>query len=105
MTTDNLARETAALFANFGISPDTLSAGDFAVTSPIDGSRIAALRPHTPGDLDGMIAAAARAFPLWRAVPPPRRGELVRLFAEELRRQKPALGRLLSVEAGQILEE
>ncbi len=58
MTTDNLAHETAALLANFGISPDTLSAGDFAVTSPIDGSRIAALQPHTPGDLDAMIAAA-----------------------------------------------
>src|SRR3977135_2899883 len=105
MTTDNLAHETAALLANFGISPDTLSAGDFAVTSPSDGSRIAALRPHTPGDLDTMIAAAERAFPLWRAVPPPRRGELVRLFAEELRRHNPALGRLVSIEAGKILEE
>src|SRR5437868_2723527 len=105
MTTDTLPRETAALLANFGIPPDTLSAGDFAVTSPIDGRRIAALRPHTPGDLDAMIAAAERAFPLWRAVPPPRRGELVRLFAEELRRHKPALGRLVSIESGKILEE
>ena len=105
MTTDNLAHETASLLAGFGIGPEILSAGDFAVTSPIDGSRIAALRPHTPGDLDAMIAAAERAFPLWRAVPPPRRGELVRLFAEELRRHKPALGRLVSIEAGKILEE
>src|SRR5438132_3220691 len=105
MATDTLAHETAALLAGFGIGPEILSAGDFAVTSPIDGSRIAALRPHTPGDLDAMIAAAERAFPLWRAVPPPRRGELVRLFAEELRRQKPALGRLVSIEAGKILEE
>src|SRR5436190_18445531 len=105
MTTDNLARETAALLAGFGIGPEILSAGDFAVTSPIDGSRIAVLRPHTPGDLDTMIAAAERAFPLWRAVPPPRRGELVRLFAEELRHHKEALGRLVSIEAGKILEE
>jgi len=105
MTTDTLAHETASLLAGFGIGPEILSAGDFAATSPIDGSRIAALRPHTPGDLDTMIAAAERAFPLWRAVPPPRRGELVRLFAEELRRHKPALGRLVSIEAGKILEE
>src|SRR3989440_6798774 len=105
MTTDNLARETASLLAGFGIGPEILSARDFAVTSPIDGSRIAALRPHTPGDLDTMIAAAERAFPLWRAVPPPHRGELVRLFAEELRRHKPVLGRLVSIEAGKILEE
>src|SRR5205814_9748003 len=105
MTTDTLASDTAALLANFGISPEILGAGDFAVTSPIDGSRIAALRPHTPGDLDTMIAAAERAFPLWRAVPPPRRGELVRLFAGELRRHKTALGRLVSIDAGKILEE
>src|SRR5438105_2767969 len=105
MTTDTLAHETASLLAGFGIGPEILSAGDFAVTSPIDGSRIAVLRPHTPGDLDTMIAAAERAFPLWRAVPPPRRGELVRLFAEELRRHKPALGRLVSIEAGKIIEE
>src|SRR5438067_13140418 len=105
MTTDTLPGETASLLAGFGIGPEILSAGDFAVTSPIDGSRIAALRPHTPGDLETMLAAAERAFPLWRAVPPPRRGELVRLFAEELRRHKPALGRLVSIEAGKILEE
>src|SRR5438270_8908824 len=105
MTTDNLAHETASLLAGFGIGPEILSAGDFAATSPIDGSRIAALRPHTPGDLDTRRGAAARAFPLWRAVPPPRRGELVRLCAEELRRHCPALGRLVSIEAGKILEE
>src|SRR5947207_14637186 len=103
MTTDNLARETASLLAGFGIGPEILSARDFAVTSPIDGSRIAVLRPHTPGDLDTMIAAAERAFPLCHAVPPPRRGESVRLFAEELRRLKPAHGRPVSIEAGKIL--
>jgi aldehyde dehydrogenase (NAD+) len=105
MSTSTLANETASLLAGFGIGPETLNAGDLAVTSPIDGSRIAALRRHTPGNLDPMIAAAERAFLLWRAVPPPRRGELVRLFAEELRRHKPALGRLVSIEAGKILEE
>src|SRR5207248_2804753 len=31
--------------------------------------------------------------------------ELVRLFAEELRRHKPALGRLVTLEAGKIVEE
>jgi aldehyde dehydrogenase (NAD+) len=38
-------------------------------------------------------------------VPPPRRGELLRLFGEELRAQKTALGRLVSIEAGKILQE
>ena len=105
MITDTLAHETASLLAGFGIAPDILTAGDFPVCSPIDGTRIAALRRHTRDDLDGMIAEAERAFLAWRAVPPPRRGELVRLYAEQLREHKTALGRLVSIEAGKILQE
>jgi aldehyde dehydrogenase (NAD+) len=105
MAADTLAHETASLLAGFGILPETLTEGDFPVVSPIDGSRIAALRRHSREDLDGMIAAAERAFLPWRAVPPPRRGELVRLYAEQLRAHNPALGRLVSIEAGKILEE
>src|SRR3954452_15370176 len=105
MTTDTLAHDTASLLADFGIAPDTLTKGDFPVVSPIDGGRIASLRRHTRDDLDGMIAAAERAFLLWRAVPPPRRGELVRLYAGQLRQHKASLGRLVSIEAGKILEE
>jgi aldehyde dehydrogenase (NAD+) len=63
------------------------------------------IRGHSRNDLDGMIAAAERAFLAWREVPAPRRGELVRLFAEQLRQHKAALGRLVSIEAGKILEE
>src|SRR5260370_4640871 len=105
MTTGTLFGETGTLLAGFGVARDALSGGDLAVLSPIDGSRIAALRRHDPADLERMIAAAERAFVVWRSVPPPRRGELVRLFAEELRRHKEALGRLVSIEAGKILEE
>ena len=48
---------------------------------------------------------AQEAFLAWRLVPPPRRGELVRLFGEELREEKEALGRLVTLEAGKILQE
>src|SRR5229473_1453214 len=102
MTTDTLFRETGALLAEFGIA---LSDGDLPVGSPIDGSRIAAVQRHDRADLDRMTAAAERAFIAWRSVPPPRRGELVRLFADELRHHKQSLGRLVSIEAGKILEE
>jgi len=105
MTTGTLLHETAALLTGFGVAQDRLSGGEFPVVSPIDGSRIAALRRHDRADLDRMIGAAERAFVVWRNVPPPRRGELVRLFAEELRHHKEALGRLVSIEAGKILEE
>jgi len=38
-------------------------------------------------------------------VPAPRRGELVRLFGEELRAAKESLGRLVTLECGKILQE
>ena len=38
-------------------------------------------------------------------MPAPRRGELVRLFGEELRANKDALGRLVTLEAGKIFQE
>src|SRR5207253_8630493 len=45
------------------------------------------------------------AFLEWRAVPAPRRGELVRLLGEELRAAKAPLARLVMLEAGKIVQE
>src|SRR4029079_7791477 len=45
------------------------------------------------------------AFLAWRSVPAPQRGELIRLFGEELRADKESLGRLGSIETGKILSE
>jgi len=59
----------------------------------------------TPASIEAKIAVAVDAFRAWREVPAPRRGELVRLFGEELRANKDALGRLVSLEAGKILQE
>ncbi|MCC5861558.1 MAG: aldehyde dehydrogenase family protein [Gammaproteobacteria bacterium] len=50
----------------------------------------------------GGVTAAARD---WRTVPPPRRGELVRRFGEELRTHKAALGALVTLECGKIVQE
>src|SRR5437588_3157252 len=105
MSEKTLLHQTAALLGDFGIGVETLASGDVPVTSPIDGSRIATIRGHGRKDLDGMIAIAERAFLARREVPAPRRGELVRLFAEQLRQHKAALGRLVSIEAGKIIEE
>ena len=52
-----------------------------------------------------MIAKGVKAFRAWRTVPGPRRGELVRLFGEELRAEKENLGRLVTLECGKILQE
>jgi aldehyde dehydrogenase (NAD+) len=90
--------EAAELLQLFGIA----SAGDLVSHSPIDGSeigRVANGNPHSAAE------SAAEAFQRWRTVPAPRRGELVRSLGEELRRAKPQLARLVTLEAGKIMAE
>ena len=82
-----------------------LKGGDLAVHSPIDGSEIARLKTDSPARVARKIDRAAAAFQEWREVPAPRRGELIRLLGEELRASKDALGQLVSIENGKILEE
>src|SRR3954469_24910334 len=93
------AAEAASLLARFGLEAQ----GDLESRSPIDGRRIGAVATTT--DVAASIEQANAAFLAWRSVPPPRRGELVRLFGEGLREEKEALGRLVSLEAGKILQE
>jgi aldehyde dehydrogenase (NAD+) len=82
-----------------------LSADALHVTTPIDGTRIAALAPHTAADVESMVVRAVAAFNDWKLVPAPRRGELVRLLGEELRLAKSDLGALVTLESGKILQE
>ncbi|HEY2885311.1 MAG TPA: aldehyde dehydrogenase family protein [Rhizomicrobium sp.] len=79
--------------------------GPHVVHSPIDGSEIGRVAFDAAKAIDAKIAASAEAFRVWREVPAPRRGELVRLFGEELRTHKEQLGRLVTLEAGKILQE
>ena len=95
----------AATLAELGLASEALAGGTLVVRSPVDGSETARLREHTPAEVDAAIAAAHAAFLHWRLVPAPQRGELVRLFGEELRAHKAALGRLVSIEVGKIVSE
>ncbi len=94
-----------AVFASLGLGKAALSGGSLPVTSPIDGAEIARVSEHTTADVDAAIERAVAAFATWRAVPGPRRGDLVRLFGEELRANKEALGRLVTLECGKIFQE
>ena len=98
----NSSDETAALFDRLGVP---LPQGDLEARSPIDGRVIGAVASASAADVVAAVGRAHDAFLAWRAVPPPRRGELVRLFGEVLRGEKEALGRLVSLEAGKILQE
>ena len=92
----------AELFGRLGIAPGK---GDLVSMSPIDGRSLGRVATSSPEDVAAAVARAHEAFLLWRLVPPPGRGELVRLFCELLRSEKEALGRLVSLECGKILQE
>ncbi len=88
-----------------GFSTAELRGGSLSVCSPIDGAEIARIRETPLADMPAIIARARSAFGVWREVPAPRRGELVRLLGEELRASKEALGALVTLEVGKIVSE
>jgi aldehyde dehydrogenase (NAD+) len=94
-----------SLLAELGVSSSSLTGGALAVRSPIDGSVIGNVHEMPASDVPAIVARAKQAFAVWRDVPAPRRGELVRLLGDELRKHKTSLGRLVSIETGKILSE
>lgn len=98
----SLKSETLALLSRLGV---TLTEGPMPARSPITGEVLASLPEAGRAEADAAIAAAARAFRDWRVVPAPKRGELVRLWAEELRAHKADLGQLVSIEVGKVTSE
>jgi aldehyde dehydrogenase (NAD+) len=97
--------DIAPLLHELGVDPHAHAGKDLPVRTPIDGSLLATLRVDDAASVAAKVAAAAEAFCAWRAVPAPRRGELVRVFGANLRRHKAALGRLVTIESGKILQE
>jgi aldehyde dehydrogenase (NAD+) len=95
MSPEEDARQVLELF---GID----HAGSLVSNSPIDGSVIGRV---TVGDPDRACSRAVEAFEKWRSVPPPVRGELVRLLGEELREAKQVLAKMVTLEAGKIMAE
>ena len=86
--------EARRLFERLGLAPPQ---GDLESCSPIDGRVIGSVASASPADVADAVGRAQQAFLAWRTVPPPRRGELVRLFGDVLREEKEALGRLVSL--------
>jgi len=94
-----------SLLERLGVDPARVSHGDLVVRTPITGEEIGRVARADVARADAAVARAARAFATWREVPAPRRGELVRLLGEELRREKDALGALVTLEVGKIASE
>jgi aldehyde dehydrogenase (NAD+) len=75
------------------------------VHSPTTGELLAKVEQASEADYTKVVGQAMKAFEFWRAIPAPKRGEIVRQFGVALREKKDALGRLVSLEMGKILTE
>lgn len=73
--------------------------------NPTNGNKIADVEQTTAEQLEKVVQASHTAFLKFRDVPAPKRGELVRLMGEELRRYKKELGFLVATEMGKSLAE
>jgi aldehyde dehydrogenase (NAD+) len=100
-----LMNETHALMRELGVDAARLSGGSLIVSSPTNGEVIAQVAAADADAARRAIEAAHAAFLMWRNMPGPRRGELVRLLGEELRAVKTPLARLVTIEAGKIASE
>jgi len=84
---------------------ETKDCGELKVVSPVDGKLIASVYLCSAEDYEALVLQAQDAFRVWRTVPAPRRGEIVRQIGLQLRKYKDDLGALVSYEMGKSLQE
>jgi aldehyde dehydrogenase (NAD+) len=103
--TPTVAEEAVELLSRIGVPRNLFADGALEARTPINGEVMGRVNTTGAAAAERAIASAHDAFLHWRKVPAPRRGELVRLLGEELRREKTALGRLVTIETGKIISE
>ena len=81
------------------------SGGQLESINPATGEVLAKIQLAGPADYETVVSQASEAFLDWRMLPAPRRGDIVREIAGELRAAKDDLGMLVSLEMGKILAE
>ena len=94
---------------NEGSSTGTVwqtSKGEMIVSSsPVDNKEIGTVISTDQEAYEKIIKTAQAAFLEWRNWPAPKRGEVVRQMGDALRKEKQALGQLVSYEMGKSLQE
>jgi aldehyde dehydrogenase (NAD+) len=107
-----------AVLERLGLAPlnpgVSVGPGDWALAAttelhrshdPATGLALADVQLATAADYDRAVEAARAAFTTWRAVPAPKRGDLVRDLGQALREAKEPLGDLVTLEMGKIRAE
>ena len=108
--------DTKALLTRLGIEP-TNSGGkgiswiaqptgeEITSTNPATAEVLARVRTVSGAEYDRILDESAETFKRWRAVPAPKRGEIVRQVGDALRAHKDDLGALVTLEMGKIFAE
>jgi acyl-CoA reductase-like NAD-dependent aldehyde dehydrogenase len=98
----------AKTFGNF-VGGEWITAGSkktFENRNPADTSEVVGVFADSgPEDVERAVTAAREAYPRWRALPAPKRGEILFRAAELLVRRKEDLARDMTREMGKILDE
>lgn len=79
--------------------------GEIYSYNPTDAEVIASIYRVNQADCEHILKEAERAFLIWRHIPAPKRGEVIRAISDELRKQKDFLGSLVSLEMGKSKQE
>jgi aldehyde dehydrogenase (NAD+) len=73
--------------------------------NPATGALVGTAAESAAADVDAAVAAAKAAYPEWRLMPAPRRGEILFDVARLLEQRKEELSRLLTSEMGKVIAE
>ncbi len=77
----------------------------FETINPATEEVIASVARSTREDVDAAVKAAKQAYPNWRLVPAPRRGEILYRVAQLLQERKENLARTMTQEMGKVISE
>ncbi len=85
---------------------DAASGKTFENKNPANRNDLIGLFPASDEkDVDAAVSAAKKAFPTWRLVPAPKRGEILYRVGELLKKHKEEIARGMTREMGKILKE
>ena len=86
-------------------SKNTPSSDEIEITTPIDQNLLAKIKITDRVEYEKKVSILKKSQNEWKNIPAPQRGEVIRLFGEELRRSKQELAKLVTIESGKILQE
>ena len=75
------------------------------VLNPATGEQLGQVPSSTPGEVGRAVAAAAAAFPAWRATPPLERAQFMFRLKELMEQQFEDIARTITLEHGKVLED